>query len=143
MSNINNKNGMVYVVFKDTDDINIEAVFAKRESLQRYLGEQRIQFENSLNDGPCIPEIHRVKTLGDEEYEIRVDTPTLNIEVMYSEIDAFVPNSTQTSVKIWVANCICPFRQVKVFTSKEKAKEWMSALDDPEEFNFVEEHELL
>ena len=40
----NDKNNMVYVVFKDEDCINIEAVFASRESLQRYLEEQRIKW---------------------------------------------------------------------------------------------------
>lgn len=143
MSYINNENSMVYVVFKDTDYINIEAVFAKRESLQMYLEEQGIQFEESLNNDFFIPKIHREKAIYDEKYEITVKGSTLTFEVMYSELDTFIITFDNKPVKIWLANCICPFRQVKVFTTEENAKEWISNLDDPEEVNFIVEHQLL
>lgn len=138
MFNTTNEISEVYVIFKDTDCIHIEVICANREALQKYMEEQRLQLEEELKKNCPTPEITRVKTFYDEEYEITAQVPTNNFEIMYSELEG----SSAKQAEVWAANCISPFRKVKVFTSEHAAKEWISNIDDPEELNFIEKHEL-
>ncbi|MCD6381923.1 MAG: hypothetical protein J7L43_03015, partial [Candidatus Aenigmarchaeota archaeon] len=137
---------MMYVVFKDDDFLDIDAICSSEKALGNYLEDEMRQFNESLDSKPPTAEINRVKTLYDKEYEITASVPTNSYQIICSELVGFENISKSDIKKVWVAHCLTPFVEVTIYSTEDAAKAKVNSLrdaDDPDSIlNSVEELEV-
>lgn len=140
-----NKTKRVYVVINSDDQLEIEAICASREALEKYMNGRLKQYEKSLNKKHLEPELKIVKRFSDEKYEISVDIPTVEYEVLYEDIDISITTSA-TYPKVWVVYHIAPNQGVSFFLTKTEAEKYAATIDYedcPKELTTIQKYNLL
>lgn len=132
----------VYVVHPNENIIEIEAVCANKEALQKFLEKERLRYETLLRN-KCqqvtIKSVDPTTSICNESYEISNDV----VKPLYYDVEQKeVYGLNILSHKVWVVCWDC--FECMYFSSEEAARKWFSEAEfDDDNDAYIYEQELL
>ena len=136
------KTSNVYLLFSENYPF-IEAICTNKTSLDNYLKGKLKEYENAFYKEPIKAELNPVKTFLDYEYEITINVPKINYEILNYKIDSrHIEKLNSSSTTILIGVSVIDSLEVYFFDNEDQAIEWENSIDE-DDFYYIDEIQIL